>query len=95
MSLTGSCTYQYNPTELYQHRDWGAHCGKTTYAAYVEVVAPAKQADGSVKEVSSLVEREQADPYCPAHGGTADPSLPVVTDVAAPNRSDLPPEDGQ
>ena len=74
--LDGLCQYAFNPTEQYQHPEWGSHCGQKTYAGYEETSAPRRQSDGSVKIETELVQREQLDPYCPFHGGTPDPAAP-------------------
>lgn len=90
-NVTGSCTYDYSPTERYQHPEWGSQCGRTTFAGFETVSTPVRQTDGSVKIVEDLRERDQPDPWCPLHGGTADPNEPVEIHDAEP--SDVPPKE--
>lgn len=74
--VTGHCSYEYNPTERYQHRDWGTHCGRTTYAGF-EVIETPKLVNGEVEIVKTVSQRDQADPWCPLHGGTKNPRPPI------------------
>jgi hypothetical protein len=83
MSVRGSCTYSYNPTERYQHPEWGSECGRVTFAGYEEVEVP-RLIEGNVIIEKKLVERDQPDPWCPAHGGTPDPT-PPANDIADDN----------
>lgn len=74
MAITGTCQYVYNPTERYQNRHWGESCGRETYAAYETGEEPEMQSNGQVKQIKFSRERDQADPYCPLHGGTRNPT---------------------
>lgn len=77
MSVTGRCTYTYNPTERYQHPEWGSECGRTTYAAFTTQEFPRLNENGEVVIEVKPVERDQPDPWCPTHGGTKDPRPPA------------------
>lgn len=80
------CNYAYNPSEIYQRTKPGmgveTHCGARTFPAVDEPEQiPVRQADGTyrMQPTGRLLAREQADPYCPAHGGSSEPAAVPVS----------------
>lgn len=86
---TGACQYRYNASEQYQMRGPGggneSHCCAVTYPIsdepeVVPVTVRPDQGEPYVQFVRTgqLLPRDQADPFCPRHGGTPKPAAPVV-----------------
>lgn len=83
--FTSYCRYQYNPSEQYQRAKPGQGvetvCGSATYPAADEPeLIPVRTGDGTQYRPSGrYLPRDQADPYCPAHGGSPEPPPPPVS----------------
>lgn len=84
--ITGTCQYLYNPSELYQRTKPGqgieTQCGGRTWPAQDEPeLGMVRLGDGTVeyRPTGRMVERSHPDPYCPAHGGSAEPPPPPVS----------------
>jgi hypothetical protein len=84
--ITGSCRYQFNPSELYQRTKPGqgieTSCGGLTYPAQDEPeLGMVRLGDGTVeyRRTGRMTERSHPDPYCPRHGGSAEPPPPPVS----------------
>jgi hypothetical protein len=87
----GQCTYVFNPSEIYQRTKPGQGvetvCGARTFPAVddPEIVPVRVQTPGlaevqwSYLPTGKMTARSQDDPYCPAHGGSAEPPPPPVT----------------
>jgi hypothetical protein len=87
----GHCTYQFNPSEIYQRTRPGQGvetvCGGTTFPAVddPEIVPVRMPNPGSAEAIYSyhatgrMNPRPQDDPYCPVHGGSPEPPPPPVT----------------
>ena len=82
----GQCQYRYNPSELYQRTKPGQApetiCGARTYPALDEPEMVALSHGNGVlemRETGRLMPRGYDDPFCPSHGGTAEPPPPPVT----------------
>ena len=86
----GSCRYVFNPSELYQRTKPGQGvetvCGAPTWpiADEPEIAARPVRQPGSAEvtftyiRTGRMLPREVPDPYCPAHGGSAEPPPPPV-----------------
>jgi hypothetical protein len=78
-----TCVYRYNPSEQYRLKH-GNICGAPTFPGFETVETAVRDpitGDVSIKVTEQLM--EQADPYCPKHGGTKDPrdNSTIVTNV--------------
>jgi hypothetical protein len=82
----GSCRYVYNPSEIYQRNTPGTGvetvCGALTWPANDEPelgVVRLGNGDLEYRPTGRVLPRAQPDPYCPSHGGSAEPPPPPLS----------------